>query len=243
MRARSPGRTSSRALTHSHPGRVVWLVFNVLIAMLLMTLGVFERARARAGPLQQRRDRLGRRAGGRPGHQQAAGPEPAAHRVQARAPLRHQPGGPGRDAAWPRCWRMRGLCRRAGRSGRRPSRPSSRWPTALVAVAAARLARRAAATTSRAPTRTRWAPGQSWCTARSARTRFESEDMAHCPAYGAPICSLCCTLESRCHDRCKTDSRAAEQMRAGAAGAAAAARWPARVNFRVGALPAWSRPR
>jgi purine-cytosine permease-like protein len=29
-------------LTHSHPGRVVWLVFNVLIAMLLMTLGVFE---------------------------------------------------------------------------------------------------------------------------------------------------------------------------------------------------------
>jgi purine-cytosine permease-like protein len=28
-------------LTHSHPGRVVWLVFNVLIAVLLMTLGVF----------------------------------------------------------------------------------------------------------------------------------------------------------------------------------------------------------
>ena len=29
-------------LTHSHPGRVVWLVFNVMIAVLLMTLGVFE---------------------------------------------------------------------------------------------------------------------------------------------------------------------------------------------------------
>lgn len=28
-------------LTHSHPGRVVWLVFNVLIALLLMELGVF----------------------------------------------------------------------------------------------------------------------------------------------------------------------------------------------------------
>src|SRR5690606_14077026 len=28
-------------LTHSHPGRVVWLVFNVLIAVMLMTLGVF----------------------------------------------------------------------------------------------------------------------------------------------------------------------------------------------------------
>ncbi|MCX7203850.1 MAG: hypothetical protein NTV17_16770 [Burkholderiales bacterium] len=29
-------------LTHSHPGRVVWLVFNVAIALLLMMLGVFE---------------------------------------------------------------------------------------------------------------------------------------------------------------------------------------------------------
>jgi purine-cytosine permease-like protein len=29
-------------LTHSHPGRVVWLIFNVLIATLLMTLGVFR---------------------------------------------------------------------------------------------------------------------------------------------------------------------------------------------------------
>ncbi|MGE5658519.1 MAG: ATP-binding protein [Actinomycetota bacterium] len=29
-------------LTHSHPGRVVWLIFNVLIALLLMELGVFE---------------------------------------------------------------------------------------------------------------------------------------------------------------------------------------------------------
>ncbi|PZO40847.1 MAG: histidine kinase [Pseudanabaena frigida] len=29
-------------LTHSHPGRVVWLIFNVAIALLLMELGVFE---------------------------------------------------------------------------------------------------------------------------------------------------------------------------------------------------------
>src|SRR5690606_37501151 len=29
-------------LTRSHPGRVVWLVFNVMIAMLIMTLGVFS---------------------------------------------------------------------------------------------------------------------------------------------------------------------------------------------------------
>ncbi|WOD08451.1 hypothetical protein ONZ50_04950 [Marinomonas sp. GJ51-6] len=29
-------------LTHSHPGRVVWLVFNVIIALLLMELGIYQ---------------------------------------------------------------------------------------------------------------------------------------------------------------------------------------------------------
>jgi len=32
---------------------------------------------------------------------------------------------------------------------------------------------------------------------------YEGEDMAHCPAYGGAICSLCCTLDARCHDLCK----------------------------------------
>ena len=29
-------------LTHSHPGRVVWVVFNVTIALMLMELGIFK---------------------------------------------------------------------------------------------------------------------------------------------------------------------------------------------------------
>ncbi|MFD2017569.1 hypothetical protein ACFSJQ_22155 [Vibrio olivae] len=29
-------------LTHHHPGRVVWMIFNVLIALLLMELGVYQ---------------------------------------------------------------------------------------------------------------------------------------------------------------------------------------------------------
>jgi signal transduction histidine kinase/CheY-like chemotaxis protein len=33
---------------------------------------------------------------------------------------------------------------------------------------------------------------------------FETQDMAQCPAYGGFICSLCCSLDRRCHDRCKT---------------------------------------
>ncbi|WP_247887238.1 ATP-binding protein [Azospirillum sp. SYSU D00513] len=41
---------------------------------------------------------------------------------------------------------------------------------------------------------------------------FERPDMAHCPAYAAPICSLCCSLEARCHDLCKTNSRFGDQI-------------------------------
>jgi len=35
---------------------------------------------------------------------------------------------------------------------------------------------------------------------------FEPEDMAYCPAYGGAICSLCCSLDSRCGDACKPHS-------------------------------------
>jgi len=42
---------------------------------------------------------------------------------------------------------------------------------------------------------------------------FEPEDMAWCPAYAAPICSLCCSLDSRCHDLCKSKARLQYQVR------------------------------
>ena len=84
-------------LTHSHPGRVVWLVFNVLVALLLMEIGVYKAleqtlalysnvAIAWVGALVA--DLV---------DQQAARPAPAAHGVQARASLRHQSGRRRRD--------------------------------------------------------------------------------------------------------------------------------------------------
>jgi len=32
---------------------------------------------------------------------------------------------------------------------------------------------------------------------------YEPQDMAFCPVYDGSICSLCCTLDARCHDVCK----------------------------------------
>ena len=42
---------------------------------------------------------------------------------------------------------------------------------------------------------------------------YESDDVAHCPAYQGFICSLCCSLDARCQDLCKPQGRWAEQWR------------------------------
>ncbi len=46
---------------------------------------------------------------------------------------------------------------------------------------------------------------------------YETADMASCPAYSSQICSLCCTLEARCHDLCKPHARWSSQLRVFAA--------------------------
>lgn len=40
---------------------------------------------------------------------------------------------------------------------------------------------------------------------------YEREDIAHCPAYQGNICSLCCTLDARCHDLCRPHTRMSAQ--------------------------------
>ena len=40
---------------------------------------------------------------------------------------------------------------------------------------------------------------------------YEGPDMAHCPAYQGPICSLCCSLDARCGDLCKPQGRLSVQ--------------------------------
>lgn len=40
---------------------------------------------------------------------------------------------------------------------------------------------------------------------------YESEDVAACPAYEGHICSLCCSLDARCHDLCKPQARLSAQ--------------------------------
>jgi signal transduction histidine kinase/CheY-like chemotaxis protein/purine-cytosine permease-like protein len=215
-------------LTHSHPGRVVWLVFNVVIAILLMALGVFAAlehvlgfysniAIAWVGALVA--DLV---------INKPLGWSPKTIEFKRAHLYDINPVG------------LVAMLVAAALAMLAYSGALGQWAKAFspfIALATAMAVSPLLAWKTRGRyylARTdidRWAPGES-VKCSVCDNSFESEDMAHCPAYSAPICSLCCTLESRCHDRCKTDSRAAEQM-SGWLQALLPPALSARLNFRV----------
>ncbi|VWX63010.1 Hybrid sensor histidine kinase/response regulator [Burkholderiales bacterium 8X] len=195
-------------LTHSHPGRVVWLVFNVLIAMLLMTLGVFTALEKVLGLYS---------------NIAIAWVGALVADLVINKPLGWSP----RSIEFKRAHlydinpvglvsmlvaATLAMIAYAGLLGRwaESFSPFIALSTALVVSPLMAWRTRGRYYLARTDLQ-RWTPGeQVRCSV--CDNGFESEDMAYCPAYSAPICSLCCTLESRCHDACKKDSRASEQI-------------------------------
>ncbi|VAX06351.1 Two-component system sensor histidine kinase/response regulator hybrid [hydrothermal vent metagenome] len=49
---------------------------------------------------------------------------------------------------------------------------------------------------------------------RICENHFDHEDMSHCPSYNGAICSLCCALDSRCADQCRPDAHLSAQASA-----------------------------
>ncbi len=43
--------------------------------------------------------------------------------------------------------------------------------------------------------------------------KFDVEDMSCCPSYGGNICSLCCALETRCGDQCRPEGHIFSQLK------------------------------
>ena len=216
-------------VTHSHPGRVVWLVFNVAIATLLMLLGVFAGIEKVLGVYS---------------NVAIAWVGALVADLVINKPLGLSPKGIEFRRAYLYDFNPVGMgsmiiaalvasLAYAGVMGEVAAAFSPFIALGLALVLSPLIAW---ATKGRyylaRPPSTEWKPGQvvrcSVC-----ENQFESEDMASCPAYRAPICSLCCSLESRCHDRCKTDSRAIDQLRA-LITAVLPRGVAVRVNFRAG---------
>ena len=195
-------------LTHSHPGRVVWLVFNVLIATLLMTLGVF-------GALEQVLGLYSNVAIAWIGSLVAdliinkpLGLSPKGIEFKRAHLYDINPVGLGATimAALLALIAYSGI---AGIAAKAFSPFIALFASLLISPAIAWLTS-SRWYISRRPTQLADSFHHAHCSI--CENKFETPDMAHCTAYGAPICSLCCTLDSRCQDSCKSGSRMDEQI-------------------------------
>jgi signal transduction histidine kinase/CheY-like chemotaxis protein/purine-cytosine permease-like protein len=195
-------------LTHSHPGRVVWVVFNVLIALLLMMMGVF-------GALERVLSLYSNVA--------IAWVGVVVADLVINKPLGLSPKGIEFRRAYLYDINPVGVGAMLIASGSGIAALSgsfgdlARAFSPFIALATAFVCTPAIA----------WLTGGRYYIARPAESlghgakalrcsvcdnSFEVEDMASCPAYGGAICSLCCTLDARCQDRCKPGSRASDRL-------------------------------
>ncbi len=195
-------------LTHSHPGRVVWLLFNVLIATVLMVLGVFEALETVLGLYS---------------NVAIAWVGALVSDLVINKPLGLSPKG----IEFKRAYlydinpvgfgaliiaSVSGIATYMGIFGE-AARALSPFIALGVAFCTAPLI--AYLTKGRYYLARRAAPPPASAqslTCSICENAFESEDMAYCPAYGGHICSLCCTLDARCEDRCKDQARMSDQV-------------------------------
>ena len=189
-------------ITHSHPGRVIWLLFNVLIALLLMEFGVFNALEKVLGLFS---------------HMSIAWICTIAAELMINKPL----------GLSPKIIEFK----RAYLPDLNPVGIISTLTSSTLSILAyvnvfgdvakafsgfIALGLAFLLTPSMA-----WLFGKKHYLARDrykhntgnekkcliCENTFEHEDIAYCPAYRGSICSLCCTLDARCMDVCKVGFR------------------------------------
>jgi signal transduction histidine kinase/CheY-like chemotaxis protein/purine-cytosine permease-like protein len=194
-------------LTHSHPGRVVWLVFNIAIALLLMELGAYETiertlvlysdvATAWIGALVA--DLV---------INKPLGLSPPGIEFKRAHLYDINPVGVGSMLAAV----VVSLSAWMGAFGPLMAAMSTflAFATAFAAAPLIAWGTRGRYYLARKPRRA-WS-GRSTLQCSICEHDFEPEDMAYCPVYSGAICSLCCSLDARCNDGCKPRARVAAQ--------------------------------
>jgi signal transduction histidine kinase/CheY-like chemotaxis protein len=197
-------------VTHSHPGRVVWLVFNVLLALLLMELGIFKALDHILGLYSNLAVAWIGAVAADLVVNKPLGFSPKAIEFRRAHLYDINPVGVGAMG-------LSLVVSTAAHFGALGETARALSPILGFAVAFAAAPLIAWITKgryylARAPEPVAAQPTPVQCSI--CEHAFESNDMSHCPAYSGPICSLCCSLEMRCHDRCKPESRVVDQLAA-----------------------------
>jgi signal transduction histidine kinase len=195
-------------LTHSHPGRVVWVVFNVTIALMLMELGIFKMLEHILGLYSIVAVAWVSALVADLVINKPLGLSPSGIEFKRAHLFDINPVGVGAMLTAT----IVGVTAFSGILGATAQSLSTFLALATAFVMAPAIAQATGGRYYLART-----PRQSWGGQEVVRCAicehsFETEDMAHCPAYSGPICSLCCSLEARCHDFCKPQARISNQF-------------------------------
>ncbi|MFN7126324.1 MAG: ATP-binding protein [Allorhizobium sp.] len=189
-------------LTHSHPGRVVWLVFNVAIALLLMELGIYGLLEETLGIFSIIAMSWLCAISADLFINKKLGLSPPGIEFKRAHLYDINPVGCGTMALSASL----ALAAHFGAFGDLMASLST-YVTLVAFLISPLIAwwTEGKFYLARKP-RHSW-KNQTGITCSICEHPFEPEDMAWCPAYAAPICSLCCTLDSRCHDMCKPHAK------------------------------------
>ncbi|SBT06516.1 Response regulator receiver:ATP-binding region, ATPase-like:Histidine kinase A, N-terminal [Candidatus Propionivibrio aalborgensis] len=192
-------------LTHSHPGRVVWVVFNILIALLLMELDVFQALGQILGLYSNIAISWMAAVVADLVINKPLGLSPPHIEFKRSHLYDINPVGIGAMC-------LASLLSIAAFSGLLG--PDVQPYASFIALSAAFVAAPLIAwiTGGRyylVANKTVAAAGMQRCCI--CEREYESEDTAHCPAYRGTICSLCCSLDARCDDLCKPGANLAAQ--------------------------------
>jgi signal transduction histidine kinase/purine-cytosine permease-like protein len=194
-------------VTHYHPGRVVWLVFNILISLLLMLLGVFQTlelvlavysnvAIAWIGAIFADLVVL-----------KPVGISPSVIEFKRAHLYNINPVG---------CVAMvaasvASIVAFAGTLGPLAQAYSAGMSvsTAFVVAILVGVITKGRYYIARPDTLTGKTAGSNRLQCVTCNQDYELRDMAYCPFYEGAVCSLCCSLEAHCHDVCKQPEKTA----------------------------------
>jgi signal transduction histidine kinase/DNA-binding response OmpR family regulator/HPt (histidine-containing phosphotransfer) domain-containing protein len=188
-------------LTHSHPGRVVWLVFNCGIALLLMEMDLFEAMNSVLGMYSNIAVAWICAVVADLAVNKPLGLSPPVvefkraylYNVNPVGVVSMVAGSVAASIAFAGWW----------------GEMAQAYSWLIAAVVAFVLS----------PVMAWWTKGRYYIARKSTfpvdvktlvrctvcAQDYEPADSAHCPHHGGAICSLCCTLESTCHDSCKPE--------------------------------------
>jgi signal transduction histidine kinase/purine-cytosine permease-like protein/FixJ family two-component response regulator len=202
-------------LTHAHPGRVVWVVFNVVVAIILMEIGIYSALEKTLGifgiiALSWIGSMVADLVINKP-----LGLSPP-HIEFKRAHLYDiNPVGVGAMLIS----MTMGIIAYNGALGAEAQAFSSFITLALTFLISPLIAW---ATKGRyyivRPVPLNTAPSGSQSSPLSSEkcgvceSHFEKPDMTYCPLYQLPICSLCCSLDAHCKDACRPEGLISNQF-------------------------------